>query len=211
MYAEGGSSRPTPPHQDGFYWMHELGATMWCGHQPAPALPAHAPHAHPRTLIAHTLTHSLLGSAGYMPLPTVTALPLPTVSQPLPARSRRLALDDADEENGCIRYAAGSAHGPLLKHDFSGVKGFSQQLVEYAPERTEEYAMRACPGDLLVHGAKLIHRAEPNWSATRQRRAVGAIFYTDSARWDEGEYVRRAEEIRRRSAALPGQQGAAPT
>ena len=70
--------------------------------------------------------------------------------------------------------------------------------------------MRACPGDLLVHGAKLIHRAEPNRSATRQRRAVGAIFYTDSARWDEGEYARRAEEIRRRSAALPGQQGAAP-
>ena len=30
VYAEGGSSRPTPPHQDGFYWMHELGATMWC-------------------------------------------------------------------------------------------------------------------------------------------------------------------------------------
>lgn len=36
-------SRPTPPHQDGFYWMHERGVTMW------------------------------------------------------------VALDDADEENGCIR------------------------------------------------------------------------------------------------------------
>ena len=88
------------------------------------------------------------------------------------------------------------------------MKGFSQQLVDYVPER--EFAMRASPGDLLVHGARLIHRAEPNRSASRQRRAVGAIFYGESARWDEEEYARRAEEIRRRSAALPGQQGGAP-
>eukprot|EP00966_Prymnesium_polylepis_P185721 4304958-Prymnesium_polylepis.1 len=161
-YADGGSSRPTPPHQDGYYWMHDAGATIAAFAAPGPCgrvgIPSHAA----------ALAQARDRAARRTPLP-----------------SRRLAIDAADEENGCIRYSPGSANGALRPHAFSGVKGFSQQLVGYDPAVEREYAMVATPGDLLVHGAKMIHRAEANRSAARQRRAVGAIFYGASARWDQ--------------------------
>ena len=40
-----------------------------------------------------------------------------------------LALDPADESNGCLRYVRGSADGPLRPHGFSGVLGFSQTIT----------------------------------------------------------------------------------
>ena len=142
-YSEGSMSKPTPPHQDGYYWMHELGVTMW------------------------------------------------------------LALDPADHENGCMRYEAGSADGPIHPHEFSGVLGFSQQMMNYKP--TAELVMAAHPGDLLVHGAKLIHRAGANSSSSRNRRAVGAIYYGKSASFDVRLHEERQAEIQRRAVVLPGQ------
>ena len=41
--------------------------------------------------------------------------------------------------------------------------------------------MRAMPGDLLVHSARLIHRADPNSSSSRHRRSIGEIFKSTSA------------------------------
>ena len=82
------SSRPTPPHQDGFYWCHkrgrESGVTMW------------------------------------------------------------LAVDDADERNGCLRYVLGSAANGIRMHDFSAVLGFSQEVrsdrcsSRHAPPRSRQ-------------------------------------------------------------------------
>ena len=143
-------SRPTPPHQDGHYFMLSpptAGCTMW------------------------------------------------------------LALDAADETNGCLRYVMGSAAASAPRaHGFSGVLGFSQELSDFgAADEAREVAMRAEPGDLLVHSALLIHRADANASAERPRRALGAIFYTASAVVDQEAYAARQLEIRRRAAVLPGQ------
>jgi phytanoyl-CoA hydroxylase len=125
-YAAGKSSQPTPPHQDGYYFMTEpmRALTMW------------------------------------------------------------LALDHADEANGCLRYVRGSASAGLRKHEYSGVVGFSQRIVDFdagGADGAREVPVCAAPGDLIIHHAMQIHRAERNSTADRHRRAVGAIFCAQAA------------------------------
>jgi len=145
-YAEGDASRPTPPHQDGYYWMIEpqsQGCTCW------------------------------------------------------------IALDECDVENGCLRYVPGVQ--AMRCHDFTSVKGFSQAIVGFDPSQEHELILEAAPGDLLVHAALTIHRAEPNRSRSRPRRAVGATFFGCSARVDPAAKAAREQEIKRRAALLEGQ------
>jgi len=118
--------KPTPPHQDGYYYMLEPNeaVTMW------------------------------------------------------------LALDPVDENNGCIRYIPGSRHKALRPHGSSGVLGFSQGITDYnSADRSAEAPIVASPGDLLVHHAGTIHRADGNPSQ-RHRRSLGLIFYAARARQD---------------------------
>lgn len=119
-----GIGQPTPPHQDGYYFMLEPNeaVTMW------------------------------------------------------------LALDDVDEENGCVRYVTGSHKNGLQPHGATGTLGFSKELLEYsADNRKNEIACRARPGDLLVHHALTIHRADGNQSRNRSRQSLGLIYYSVAA------------------------------
>ena len=85
--------------------------------------------------------------------------------------------------------------------------GFSQTLRAWDKDDSErEVAVPASPGDLLVHHSRMVHRAEPNRSASRHRRAIGAIFYAASAKVDEAAHQQRQAEIRARAAVLPGQE-----
>src|SRR5690606_9983238 len=95
-----------------------------------------------------------------------------------------LALDHVDQENGCVSYVKGSHLRGLREHASSGVLGFSQQMTDFGrPEDLEnEVAMPARPGDLLVHHALTIHRADGNRSTDRKRRSMGFIYYAASAR-----------------------------
>jgi phytanoyl-CoA hydroxylase len=118
-----------------------------------------------------------------------------------------LALDDADEGNGCLRYVRGSSHVELRPHGFSGIIGFSQTITDYGEhDKDAEMVMCAQPGDLLIHNATLVHRADANASEERTRRALGAIFFSESAVVDEGTFEARKAEIARRAAQLCGQQ-----
>ena len=118
-------NQPTPPHQDGFYFMLEPpeAVTMW------------------------------------------------------------LALEPVDEENGCIRYVRGSHTQGLRPHARTDVLGFSQGITDYGTvaDTTNEVAIPAGAGDLLVHHALTIHRADGNQSDTRSRRALGLIYYSTRA------------------------------
>lgn len=116
-----------------------------------------------------------------------------------------LALDEADEGNGCLRYVRGSSHKGLRPHAFSGVLGFSQQISDYVARDEDEIVMRARPGDLLIHNAMLVHRADANASEERTRRALGAIFFAASAVVDEERFEARKAEIAQRAAKLRGQ------
>lgn len=136
--------RPTPPHQDGYYFMISPceAVTMW------------------------------------------------------------LALDDVDEENGCVRYVRESHKRGLRPHQRTQTLGFSQGIDDYPldEDRAGEVAVPARPGDLLVHHAMTIHRADGNQSPTRSRRALGLIYYSERAREDTAahtDYQRKlADEMR---------------
>lgn len=123
-----GCNQPTPPHQDGYYFMITPceAVTMW------------------------------------------------------------LALDEVDDETGCIRYLAGSHRTGLLPHARTTTLGFSQGIETYFQQHdtNSETAMHASPGDLLAHHALTIHRADANKSTDRQRRAIGFIYYSAKAKQD---------------------------
>lgn len=133
----------------------------------------------------------------YFDKPARTSLPTPPhqdgayfALEPNHAVTLWLALDDADEASGCMRYLRGSHREGLLPHGASGVLGFSRGAT-VAPEGDEV----ACPcraGDLLAHHSLTLHRADANRTAPH-RRALGLIFDAAAARVDsEGEAAYQA-------------------
>jgi len=113
-----------------------------------------------------------------------------------------LALDSADSENGCVHYVRGSHQRGLREHARTQTLGFSQGIIDF-PNRVDgdhEIAIPAEPGDLLIHDALTIHRADGNQSATRSRQALGLIYYSQQAREDtrahDAYQFRLAEELK---------------
>ena len=105
---------------------------------------------------------------------------------PPQALSLWLALDDVDEENGCLRYVRGSHRVPLRPHGATSVTGFSLGVSDYGPaDEALEVPIRMAPNDLAIHHGDLIHRADPNRSPTRNRRAFALVMRGASARVDE--------------------------
>ena len=102
-----------------------------------------------------------------------------------------LALDDVDESNGCVRYIRGSHKLGMRAHGRTQTLGFSQGIVDYptTADLDFEVAMTAEPGDLLVHDAMTIHRADANGTSDRSRRALGFIFYSARTRADEAAHA----------------------
>lgn len=123
-----GVGQPTPPHQDGYYFMLDPceALTMW------------------------------------------------------------FALDDVDEQNGCVRYVRGSHQLGMRQHARTRTLGFSQGIVDFPSDddREHEVALPARSGDLLVHDAMTIHRADGNQSTTRTRKALGFVYFSERARED---------------------------
>lgn len=116
-----------------------------------------------------------------------------------------LALEAADEENGCLHYVQGSLQQGMRDHGFSDVMGFSQTILDYEASNEDEIVMVARPGDLIIHHSLMVHRAGANASDTRSRRAIGAVFYGESAQTDMEKYEARQQEIQERAAKLKGQ------
>lgn len=102
-----------------------------------------------------------------------------------------MALEPVDEENGCLRYVAGSHRHGVRPHGRSGVLGFSQGITDYGPD-DQEREVKIClhPGDVVAHHGETIHRADANRSATRYRRAFAMVFKGVSCRRDEDAFQR---------------------
>ena len=118
---------------------------------------------------------------------------------PCEALTMWLALEEVDEENGCVRYVRGSHLLPLRPHGRTKTLGFSQGVTDYGTPQdlAAEVAFPAQPGDLLIHNALTIHRADANLSTTRTRQALGFIYYSERAKEDEvahAAYQKRLSE-----------------
>ena len=121
---------------------------------------------------------------------------------PCDAVTMWLALDDVDAENGCVRYVPGSQGHGMREHCRTQTLGFSQGIVDYPSKKDAdlEVAVPAKSGDLLIHSALTIHRADGNHSATRSRRALGLVYYSERAKTDSAAHAayqrRLAEEMK---------------
>ncbi|MFT5366311.1 MAG: phytanoyl-CoA hydroxylase [Candidatus Latescibacterota bacterium] len=123
--------------------------------------------------------------------PPVVGLPTPAhqdgyyyMVQPVEGLTMWLGLDVADEENGGLRYVKGSHQLGLRPHSRTQTLGFSQGITDYGnPYDLEHERMyTAEPGDLLVHHALTVHRADGNKSADRPRAALGFVYLSDQVK-----------------------------
>lgn len=114
-----------------------------------------------------------------------------------------MALDDVDEENGCLRYVPGSHQRGIRSHARSNILGFSQGITDYGSEdRSAEVAIHLRPGDVVAHHGNTIHRAEPNRSTVRNRRAFAMVFKGVSCRRDEVAFERYMSAVKAQHEAL---------
>jgi phytanoyl-CoA hydroxylase len=88
-----------------------------------------------------------------------------------------LALDDADEENGCLRVVPGSQKGELRPHrPLNGSREDSHILsVELTPE-DHVIQLPLKRGDMTVHDEMIIHGSGGNRSENRWRRTYITAF-----------------------------------
>jgi phytanoyl-CoA hydroxylase len=119
--------------------------------------------------------------------------------EPPEALTMWFALDRTDAGNGCVRYVRGSHARGMRPHGRTSTLGFSQGITDYgtADDLANEVAIDAEPGDLLIHHALTIHRADANRDPNRSRRALGLVFYSANAKRDETAYAayqRRLDE-----------------
>jgi phytanoyl-CoA hydroxylase len=102
-----------------------------------------------------------------------------------------MALDPVDEDNGCLRYVAGSHRRGIRPHARSNILGFSQGITDFGPaDRAAEVPICLQPGAVVAHHGETIHRADPNRSATRHRRAFAMVFQGISCRREEAAFAR---------------------
>ena len=138
----------------------------------------------------HALASAMLGEAGnpqqpeWFNKPPNTLHPTPPHQdnyyfnlKPPSVLSIWMALEPIDEENGCLRYNPGSHQKGIRPHYSTEVLGFSQGITDFGPEdEALEKAVSLGPGDAVVHHGEAIHRADPNRSTTRHRRAFAIVF-----------------------------------
>ncbi|WP_419803362.1 phytanoyl-CoA dioxygenase family protein [Mucilaginibacter sp.] len=104
---------------------------------------------------------------------------------PAQAVTMWLALEDADEENGCVSYVTGSHLKGMRAHGRTQTLGFSQSILDFGTDddRAACRSFPAKPGDLLIHHSMTVHAAGAN-ATNRSRKALGLIYFGISAQPD---------------------------
>jgi phytanoyl-CoA hydroxylase len=114
-----------------------------------------------------------------------------------------LALEDVDEENGCLRYVAGSHREGVRPHSASKILGFSQGISDYGPRDTQrEVKILLRRGDAVVHHGNTIHRADANRSNIRNRRAFAMVIKGVSCQRDEEAFARYQAAVKQQHVAM---------
>ena len=108
-----------------------------------------------------------------------------------------MALDVVDDENGCLCYLRGAHTKGFRPHAVSSVLGFSKGITDYGDaDRAAETRVHLVPGDVVAHHGMMVHRADPNRSATRHRRAFSMAMTGVSAKVDEAARARHEASVK---------------
>ena len=99
-----------------------------------------------------------------------------------------MAVDDTDEENGCLQIVPGTQDMPqLCMVDADLSQSFSSRQAPIPPgKRAMPMRMRA--GDVVFFNGQVIHGSYPNRSATRYRRSLIAHYVVGEAEKVAGFY-----------------------
>jgi len=93
-----------------------------------------------------------------------------------------LALDDCDEENGCLRMVPDSNFWPLLcTAEADTTQSFTDVTVDL-PEDVEAQPVIMKAGDVVFFNGQVVHGSFPNTSADRFRRALIGHYIAGAAR-----------------------------
>jgi phytanoyl-CoA hydroxylase len=111
-----------------------------------------------------------------------------------------IALDKCDLENGCIHYVRGSHLNGLVEHLGSGVPGFSQGVQSMGWSNESSVQMQVAAGDALIHHSLTIHYTDANGSE-RPRRALGLVYFAESAQRDPESWNRYQKSFQEQQEA----------
>jgi phytanoyl-CoA hydroxylase len=115
--------------------------------------------------------------------------PLWPILQPMTEVSAWVALDDVDEDNGCMSMVPGSHTWGNHMDFLRTLKGFDEMPAEFQGRKVE---VRRCPvrrGEVHFHHALTWHGSHANTSA-RPRRAIAIHYMSDETRFvASGQHV----------------------
>lgn len=83
-----------------------------------------------------------------------------------------MALEEIDEENGCLQVVPGSQDWPVLCTVPANVRQSFTDITVPIPAGTPVVPVRMQPGDVLFFNGQLVHGSLPNVSADRFRRSL---------------------------------------
>ena len=129
--------------------------------------------------------------------------------QPGTCMAAWLALDDCDEENGCMRVVPGSHKWPVLCPIAADTtQSFTDVTVPIPPDQEiRPVLMKA--GDVLFFNGQLVHGSYPNTSPDRFRRAlIGHYIVGDAEK--VGEYYHPALRMNGSIVKLGSNKGVGP-
>jgi phytanoyl-CoA hydroxylase len=92
-----------------------------------------------------------------------------------------MALDDCDEENGCMQIVPGSNRWPLLCTTKADTSVSFTDVTVPIPEGTPVTPIRMKAGDVLFFNGAVVHGSFPNTSKDRFRRSLIAHYIEGSA------------------------------
>lgn len=93
-----------------------------------------------------------------------------------------LALDEIDEENGCLQVVPGSQNWPLLCLTKADTTQSFTDITVPLPDGAPVVSMVMAPGDVLFFNGQLVHGSGPNRSTNRFRRSLIAHYIEGDAR-----------------------------
>lgn len=103
-------------------------------------------------------------------------------AQPGTCMAAWVALEAADEENGCLQVVPGSHRLPLLCTQKADTTLSFTDVGVPVPPGLEAVPVPMAPGDVLFFNGSLIHGSPPNRSATRFRRVITGHYIGAEAR-----------------------------
>lgn len=92
-----------------------------------------------------------------------------------------MALDEIDDDNGCLKVVPGSHTWPLLCTTKADTTLSFTDVTVPIPEGTPVQPVHMAPGDVLFFNGQLIHGSGPNRSENRFRRSLIAHYVEGDA------------------------------